>query len=87
MRMRKLPPPLKVALQNLFNFAVRHDGKVRLCGCRLATNDNDDLVVSNIRDKTLEEISKSEEAWNIIKGFYGRQTPAHLSGMHLLHAH
>jgi MoaA/NifB/PqqE/SkfB family radical SAM enzyme len=75
MRMRKLPPPLKVPCKNLFNFAVRHDGKVRLCGCRLATNDNDDLVVSNIRDKTLEEISKSEEAWNIIKGFYAGKRP------------
>jgi hypothetical protein len=28
---------------------VRHDGRVRLCGCRLTTNDNDDLVVGNIK--------------------------------------
>jgi radical SAM protein with 4Fe4S-binding SPASM domain len=75
MRMRKLPPPLAVPCKNLFNFAVRHDGRVRLCGCRLTRNDNDDLVVGNIREKTLDEISKSDEAWNIIKGFYSGQRP------------
>ena len=75
MRLRKLPPRLDVPCKNLFNFAVRHDGRVRLCGCRLATNDNDDLVVGNIKDKTLEEISKSDEAWGIIKGFYEGKRP------------
>jgi radical SAM protein with 4Fe4S-binding SPASM domain len=75
MRMRKLPPMLDVPCKNLFNFAVRHDGRVRLCGCRLATNDNDDLVVGNIKDKTLKEISESDEAWNKIKGFYEGKRP------------
>jgi radical SAM protein with 4Fe4S-binding SPASM domain len=76
MRLRKLPPPLNVPCKGLFNFAVRHDGKVRLCGCRLTTNDNDDLVVGNIRENTLEEISKSPAAWEKIKGFYSGQRPA-----------
>jgi radical SAM protein with 4Fe4S-binding SPASM domain len=75
MRLRKLPPPLNVPCKNLFNFAVRHDGNVRLCGCRLTRNDLDDLVVGNIREKSLEEISKSEETWNIIKGFYAGKRP------------
>ncbi|MGD1087183.1 MAG: radical SAM protein [Verrucomicrobiota bacterium] len=75
MRLRKLPPPLNVPCINLFNFAVRHDGRVRLCGCRLTTNDNDDLVVGNIREKSLEEISKSDEAWRIIEGFYSGRRP------------
>jgi MoaA/NifB/PqqE/SkfB family radical SAM enzyme len=75
MRLRKLPPRLDVPCKNLFNFAVRHDGRVRLCGCRLATNDNDDLVVGNIKDKTLAEISKGDEAWAIIKGFYAGKRP------------
>jgi hypothetical protein len=48
---------------------------VRLCGCRLTTNDNDDLVVGNIKDAALADISQSEEAWNIIKGFYAGQRP------------
>ena len=51
MRLRKLPPPLNVPCKNLFNFAVRHDGRVRLCGCRLTRNDIDDLVVGNIKRK------------------------------------
>jgi radical SAM protein with 4Fe4S-binding SPASM domain len=75
MRMRKLPPMLNVPCKNLFNFAVRHDGRVRLCGCRLQSNDNDDLVVGNIKDKTLKEISESDEAWNKIKGFYEGKRP------------
>ena len=75
MRLRKLPPRLDVPCKNLFNFAVRHDGRVRLCGCRLQTNDNDDLVVGNIKDGTLAEISRSDEAWAIIKGFYEGKRP------------
>jgi radical SAM protein with 4Fe4S-binding SPASM domain len=75
MRLRQLPPRLDVPCRSLFGFAVRHDGKVRLCGCRLTTNDNDDLVVGNIREKSLLEISKSDEAWKIIKGFYNGERP------------
>lgn len=75
MRLRKLPPALNVPCKNLFNFAVRHDGRVRLCGCRLTQNDNDDLVVGNIREKSLAEISRSDEAWQKIKGFYSGQRP------------
>lgn len=75
MRLRKLPPMLNVPCKNLFNYAVRHDGKVRLCGCRLTTTDNDDLVVGNVRDKTLLELSQGDEAWNIIKGFYEGKRP------------
>ena len=75
MRLRKLPPPLNVPCKNLFNFAVRHDGRVRLCGCRLTRSDLDDLVVGNIREKSLEEISKSDQAWSIIKGFYSGKRP------------
>src|ERR1700722_4109469 len=75
MRLRKLPPMLNVPCKNLFNFAVRHDGKVRLCGCRLTTNDNDDLVVGNIKEKSLKEISESDESWGIIKGFYEGKRP------------
>ena len=75
MRLRRLPPMLNVPCKNLFNFAVRHDGRVRLCGCRLTTNDNDDLVAGNIREKSLVQISESDEAWNIIKGFYEGKRP------------
>jgi len=75
MRLRKLPPPLNVPCKNLFNFAVRHDGRVRLCGCRLTRSDLDDLVVGNIREKSLEEISKSDQAWSVIKGFYSGKRP------------
>ncbi len=75
MRLRRLPPMLNVPCKNLFNFAVRHDGRVRLCGCRLTTNDNDDLVVGNVREKTLVELSQSDEAWKIINGFYEGKRP------------
>ena len=75
MKLRKLPPALNVPCSSLFGFVVRHDGNVRLCGCRLVSNDMDDLVVGNIRDKTLAEISTSPEAWKIIKGFYSGNRP------------
>ena len=54
---------------------MRHDGRVRLCGCRLTTNDNDDLVVGNIKEKSLREISEGDESWGIIKGFYEGKRP------------
>lgn len=75
MRLRRLPPRLDVPCQGLFGFAVRHDGTVRLCGCRLTKTDLDDLVVGSIRENTLEEISKSDRAWNIINGFYSGKRP------------
>ncbi len=76
MKLRKLPPRLDVPCRSLFGFVVSHDGSVRLCGCRLIRTDLDDLVVGNIREKSLEEISKGEEAWSIIKGFYFGKRPA-----------
>jgi radical SAM protein with 4Fe4S-binding SPASM domain len=66
---------LNVPCKNLFNFAVRHDGRVRLCGCRLTQNDNDDLVVGNLREKSLAELSGSDEAWQKILGFYSGKRP------------
>jgi radical SAM protein with 4Fe4S-binding SPASM domain len=75
MRMRQLPKQLNVPCASLFGVVVRHDGSVRLCGCRLVRNDLDDLVVGNIRENTMKEIAESERAWNIIKGFYTGQRP------------
>ncbi len=76
MRMRTLPPMLNIPCKNLFNFAVRHDGRVRLCGCRLTQNDNDDLVAGNLHESSLMDISKSPAAWEKIKGFYTGNRPA-----------
>jgi MoaA/NifB/PqqE/SkfB family radical SAM enzyme len=75
MRLRQLPPALNLPCQRLFNFAVRHDGRVRLCGCRLTQNDNDDLIVGNILEKSLLEISRSDLTWEKIKGFYSGKRP------------
>jgi radical SAM protein with 4Fe4S-binding SPASM domain len=75
MRLRVLPPPLNIPCQRLFGFSVRHDGNVRLCGCRLTKSDLDDLVVGNIRQKSLKEISQSDAAWKIIEGFYSGNRP------------
>jgi MoaA/NifB/PqqE/SkfB family radical SAM enzyme len=75
MKLRQLPPQLKVPCQALFGFAVRHDGNVRLCGCRLTRNDLDDLVVGNIKENSLREIAAGERAWDVIKGFYSGSRP------------
>lgn len=75
MRLRQLPPKLNVPCTGLLGFAIRHDGNVRLCGCRLTRTDLDDLVVGNLREKSMAEISKSEQTWDIIKGFYSGKRP------------
>jgi MoaA/NifB/PqqE/SkfB family radical SAM enzyme len=75
MRLRKPPAKVQVPCGGLFGFAVRHDGSVRLCGCRFKTNDLDDLVVGNLKEQTLEEISKGPRAWEIIEGFYQGKRP------------
>jgi len=75
MRLRVLPPRLDLPCRRLFLYAIRHDGNVRLCGCRFAKTDMDELVVGNIKQKSLEEISKSDAAWNVIKGFYEGKRP------------
>jgi radical SAM protein with 4Fe4S-binding SPASM domain len=80
MRLRPTPPKVNVPCQALFGFAVRHDGAVRLCGCRFKRSDVDDLIVGNIHEQTLEEISKGERAWEIIKGFYSGKRPETCAG-------
>ena len=75
MRLRVLPPPLNLPCRRLFLYAVRHDGNVRLCGCRFAKSDVDELVVGNIKQKSLDEISRSDAAWKIIRGFYEGKRP------------
>ena len=42
---------------------------------RLTRSDLDDLVVGNILEKSIAEISKSDQAWNVIKGFYAGKRP------------
>jgi MoaA/NifB/PqqE/SkfB family radical SAM enzyme len=75
MKLRRLPPPLNVPCRSLFGFTVRHDGKVRLCGCRLTRNDNDDLVVGNVKENSLVDITLSETTWRKIEGFYRGERP------------
>jgi MoaA/NifB/PqqE/SkfB family radical SAM enzyme len=75
MRLRKLRPKVKVPCFYLFGFAVRHDGSVRICGCRMKSSDLDDLVVGNINQQSLEEIAASPGVKNIIQGFYAGNRP------------
>lgn len=75
MRLRRLPKPVNLPCKNLFTYAVRHDGLVRLCGCRFKTSDNDDMVVGNLKAQPLAEISTNQRAWQIIEGFYEGRRP------------
>lgn len=75
MRLRKPGPDTKIPCVSLFGYAIRHDGSVRICGCRMKTSDLDDLVVGNINQQSLEEISASAKTKNIIKGFYKGERP------------
>ena len=60
---------------SLIHYSAARLGTVAPRGCRLQTNDNDDFVVGNIKDQTLAEISRGDEAWGIIKGFYEGKRP------------
>jgi radical SAM protein with 4Fe4S-binding SPASM domain len=75
MRLRKPRPEIKIPCTSLFGFAIRHNGSVRLCGCRMKSSDLDDLVVGNINEQSLEEISASAKTRNIIEGFYRGERP------------
>jgi len=76
MKLRKTPPRYKVPCVNLFNFTVRYDGTVRLCGCRLKETEDDGLVVGNIMKNSFEEIGRSEKVHQIIEGFYKGERPS-----------
>jgi len=75
MRLRKPRPEVKIPCFSLFSYAVRFDGSVRLCGCRMQATDMDDLVVGNINHQTMKEIADSEAARKIISGFYSGNRP------------
>ena len=75
MKLRRPPERVDLPCQFLFSFMVRYDGSVRLCGCRFNRSDMDDMVVGNIRENSLIEISKNSKAWEIVKGFFAGKRP------------
>jgi MoaA/NifB/PqqE/SkfB family radical SAM enzyme len=83
MRLRKAPPKLDIPCVSLFGFLIRHDGSVRLCGCRFKRTDMDDLVVGNIRRQSLLEISTGDRAWGVISGFAAGVRPESCEGCRL----
>jgi MoaA/NifB/PqqE/SkfB family radical SAM enzyme len=85
MKLRPNNTRVDVPCRALFGFMVRYDGSVRLCGCRFSRSDMDDMVVGNISNQSLLEISKNSKAWNIIKGFYAGQRPETCLGCTLYH--
>lgn len=85
MKLRHNDKRVDVPCRALFGFMVRYDGSVRLCGCRFNRSDMDDMVVGNIRDQSLIEISKNSKTWEIIKGFYSGQRPETCLGCTLYH--
>jgi len=80
MRLRQPPAKVNIPCVALFGFLIRHDGSVRLCGCRFKRTDMDDLVVGNIRRQSLLEISTSDPAWKIISGFFSGVRPESCTG-------
>lgn len=75
MKLRQAAPAVKLPCQRLFAYSVRHDGSVRLCACRLLTNDLDDLVVGNLHQSSLTEVIRGDRAWNIVEGFFDGKRP------------
>jgi len=75
MRLRKLPAKINVPCANLFSYYIRHDGKVRACGCRLVSSDDDDLVIGNIKTESIKSLSTGPKFWQMIQGFYEGKRP------------
>lgn len=76
MKLRKVPQRYNIPCANLFNFMVRYDGSVRLCGCRLKDSEDDGLVVGNIFEESLEKIGQGKRVHEIIEGFYQGKRPS-----------
>ena len=85
MRLRRPPAKVNIPCVGLFGFVVRHDGSVRLCGCRFKRTDMDDMVVGNIRKQSLLEISAGDRAWKIISGFFSGVRPESCVGCTVYH--
>lgn len=68
MKLRKPQPRIGPCVSH-FTFAVLWDGSVRMCGCRFARSERDDLVVGDIFSSTLLEISESQKTWDIVQDF------------------
>ena len=85
MRLRELTNGINVPCRALFGYMIRYDGSVRLCGCRFKRSDMDDMIVGNINQQSLLEISKSPKTWNIIEGFYNGIRPETCVGCSLYH--
>ena len=80
MRLRTSEKRVDLPCKFLFGFLIRYDGSVRLCGCRFKRTDMDDMVVGNVRQQSLMEISHSDRAWKIVKGFYSGVRPESCGG-------
>jgi len=76
MKLRRPPERVDLPCRFLFGYLIRYDGSVRLCGCRFARSDMDDMVIGNMNQNSLLELSKSSTAWEIIKGFYSGKRPS-----------
>jgi MoaA/NifB/PqqE/SkfB family radical SAM enzyme len=85
MKLRNNQERVDVPCRALFGFMVRYDGSVRLCGCRFNRSDMDDMVVGNMREQSLIEISKNSKTWDIIKDFYSGKRPDTCHGCSLYH--
>lgn len=76
MKLRRPPERVDIPCRFLFGFLIRYDGSVRLCGCRFNRSDMDDMVIGNMSERSLLELSKNSTAWEIIKGFYSGKRPS-----------
>jgi MoaA/NifB/PqqE/SkfB family radical SAM enzyme len=85
MKLRQVVNDINVPCRALFGFMVRYDGSVRLCGCRFKKTDMDDMVVGNVQEQSLLEISRSPKAWALIEGFFQGKRPETCKGCSLYH--
>jgi len=75
MMLRKELAPINVPCANLFSLTVMPDGNARLCGCQLKHSDVDGLVIGNVAEASLLELSEGPRFQKIVQGFYRGERP------------
>ncbi len=65
----------KYPCSNLFQLSILASGHVRLCGCRLKNTAYDELVIGNLKEKSLSQIWESEERKKVVHDFVSGRLP------------
>ncbi len=72
----KRPPIIKkIPCESFYSLSILPNGEIRVCGCRTKGTLQDELIIGNIKDMKLKNITKSEKFQNLIENFKKGKIP------------